>query len=319
MCEDYNMKKTQFIIFAVASLFFFFSCKNFFGGNDVLIQLEDQIEYINADSCTIFFDNANAQGSFLSSAEKTVKVGFPNEIQFNVKTDAYFFSDFVAVDRNDTSISLNELVDFKITSTDDEIAKGTIKARITVLEQNNNILIMANCTSLPYVVSTAPSPSDTAYFANTPISITFNTPVMAETVSLENIFITSGGENIARFFESPKLSDDSKTVTITTKALELVQFIKDRKAAFIEVSITVSDSVKAKVGEVEYAIIQNENSSWKYRYKPETETIPPEKFDFEVSKTIPQDLEPAIAKENLLNQKAFATFESQDFFYKLCK
>lgn len=314
MCEDYNMKKTQFIIFAVASLLLFFSCKNFFGGNDVLIQLEDQIEYINADSCTIFFDNANAQGSFLSSAEKTVKVGFPNEIQFNVKTDAYFFSDFVAVDRNDTSISLNDLVDFKITSTDDEIAKGTIKARITVLEQNNNILIMANCTSLPYVVSTAPSPSDTAYFANTPISITFNTPVMAETVSLENIFITSGGENIARFFESPKLSDDSKTITITTKALELVQFIKDRKAAFIEVSITVSDSVKAKVGEVEYAIIQNENSSWKYRYKPETETIPPEKFDFEVSKTIPQDLEPAIAKANLLNQKAFAAFESQDFF-----
>lgn len=288
------------------------SCKNFFSGSELITELEEQIYYNNAPTCTVHFDSSTDYGSFLSAGEKTVKIGFPTEFQFNTKTEYFTFLNFIAVDINDTSVSLSDTVRFKNISSPEEQSKGIYKASITVLKQNDNIFVKANCAALPCVTSYFPTETDSAYFSNTPITITFNTAVKPETITKDNIYITCGGEIISQFFEAPILSEDSKTVTIKSKALELVEFIENKRVALIEVNIAVSDSVKADVAGKEYSIVQDEKSKWKFKYKAEVETVLPQKFDLEFSKKIPQEIIPAIATENLLTQKEFATFTEDD-------
>ena len=80
----------------IATLFFcsgllFSGCENFLKGSDTKQRLDEKVAYANAQSCTVYIHANDREGTFLSSGEKVFKVGFAEELQFNLNTKDFSF------------------------------------------------------------------------------------------------------------------------------------------------------------------------------------------------------------------------------------
>ena len=90
------MKKALFLLIPLF-LIFTTSCDNFMNGSDVQEQLNQMIDVATAKSCTLIVSQDNTMGSFLSSGDKSCKLGYSIEVQYTVKKDQYIYKGLKAV------------------------------------------------------------------------------------------------------------------------------------------------------------------------------------------------------------------------------
>ena len=115
------MKKSVFLFLAVLSLLFV-SCENFMNGSDIQDELAKMVDMANAKSFTLVISNDTTMGSFLSTGEKSCKIGYSIDVQYSVKKESYIFKTLEAVNRNNSEEKLNSCVSFEETSTEKEKA-----------------------------------------------------------------------------------------------------------------------------------------------------------------------------------------------------
>ncbi len=290
------MKKAFYFVLTL-SILVFASCKNFMNAGNVQKEIEDMIKEANAKVVKLFISQDTEMGSFLSSGEKECKLGYSIDVQFNLKKDAYIFKGLKAVSTNDEEDSRDDCIEFSIKSSDDE--KGIYKIAIKVLKESDDILIMADCTELPSIVSDKCKPDYTRdWEQDSSIQIVFNKPVTA-TEFFVPVVTDISGENLASYFREPYFSADSTTLIIPTN--------KEKKLIDPKSSITTKDIIVT----IDLTNIKDEDGysgkgsvQHKYRVGKTTDSVRPVFNNISVYST--SDKNSPYYKE--LSTKAFSTW-----------
>ena len=132
----------------IATLFFcsgllFSGCENFLKGSDTKQRLDEKVAYANAQSCTVYIHANDREGTFLSSGEKVFKVGFAEELQFNLNTKDFSFVKFRAVSINNHTAIGDEYISFS--TIDYNWQTGVFKVSVKILKARNDIMIQPVC------------------------------------------------------------------------------------------------------------------------------------------------------------------------------
>lgn len=158
--------KTNTSIFVAALVFLLASCENFMTGANIAEDIKDSIKYANASSHTVFVNAEEGRGTFIQGGgSQTLKKGDSFNIEFSVSS-AYRFIRWTAVDRLNNSIPRNSFISF---SSDSDTSTS-----VTLLENQDDILILPYC--LPYLTvdSFSPEYRENGVPYNSDIKITFS-------------------------------------------------------------------------------------------------------------------------------------------------
>ena len=195
------------------------SCENFMNGGDTRKEIEDAIAYNNAQECTVVFRADAGTGEFLGSVERTYKVGYESEVQFELNTEDYVFKTLEAVCQTDRSVSRASSVEFKEISRNDK--KGIYKYKVKLLSDTKDVLIRPVCLAVPKITSITPAFESNGCDQDSIIKINFNKPMKPDSFEASAISIYSD-DNLSEYFEAAKFSSDNKTLYITPKENKLI-------------------------------------------------------------------------------------------------
>ncbi len=265
----------------------FTSCENFLKGADVKKQLDEQIAYANAPSCSVTF-SAEGMGEFLGNKKETFKVGFASLVQFKVNAESYAFLGLEAVANNAEYTPLTDSVKFEEAEKDEK--NGIYKYNVTILKDTKELLIRPTCLAFPEVVSYSPI-SGVEQYANTPIEITFSMPMEdPETTADQSLFkypnvyliytdSVKNNHDMSAYFEEPVFDVEKKKLRLVPKSVQLSNFIGNTIPS-IDIAISFASEIVVKKEGLTLPLKQNEKSNFKIRYKKDMEETPPEKKAF---------------------------------------
>ena len=211
------------------ALYSLISCDNFLKGADIKKEIEETIAYNNAQGCTIVFRADSSMGEFLGSIERTCKVNYEEEVQFELNTEDYVFNGFEAVSQTDKTVSRADCVELNEISKD--IKKGIYKYKIKLLRNAKDILIQPVCIAIPKILNISPKFESSGCDQDTPIKITFNKSVKLESFGDFSCISIFAEENLSEYFETPSLINDNKTLCITPKANKLILLPEEQKSS----------------------------------------------------------------------------------------
>ena len=250
------------------------SCKNFLNAADVAEEIKEAIEIANSNPTTIYIEAPKNSGT-LSQTQVKVKRKESFDLKFT-PSDTWQFITWEVFDPTTDQI-VQDYISFN-----DE-TKNEVKVKL--LKATDKLIIRPKCFELPAVVSFTPSSSQAAY-ANEPIVITFNTPLIQDVMKYEEEYISikDNSENVFELFESPSLSDDGKTLSLYPKGEQLCNYISSKNASLLTVNVALGTKIirteKYNNKVYTYYLTQNENSSFTVKYKAEEERIVPKEYDF---------------------------------------
>ena len=188
------------------------SCDNFLNGADVKKEIEEAIAYNNALECTVIFRADSGTGEFLGSLERTYKVGYESEVQFELNTEDYVFKGLEAVSHTDKSESRADSVVFTEISKD--VKKGIYKYKIKLIKEAKDVLIHPVCVAIHKITTITPVFESNGCDQDTIITIAFNKTINQETFDPTFISIYSE-ENLSEYFEEARFTSDGKTLYIS--------------------------------------------------------------------------------------------------------
>lgn len=192
------------------------SCDNFLDGGDFKEQLEKDIAYAKAQACEIRVECDEGAGQITSGNLLSKKVTDKFTVEFKISSD-YKFSGWQAYSKS-SSGSLSELSSeyIKFSSYNTESADGIFKTEVEFLKEAEGITIRPLCVLLPKITSITPAMESSGCDQDTAIVINFNKSVNAESFgSWTCVLISSDGEDLSSFFDTPFFSSDAKSLCIT--------------------------------------------------------------------------------------------------------
>ena len=201
----------------ITSVLSFYSCDNFLDAGETSKEIKEIIEYNNTPSCTVLFRADEGTGSFLTSNEKSLKIGYESQIEFEVNKEKYIFTDFEVVSKSNTTQSLAEFV--KITPINYDDQKGLYSANIKLLSKKENILIRPSCIQIPKITEISPKFESTGCDQDKPIVFTFNKNLNQESIKKDAVIsIYSDSQELNDYFNiaQPVFSQDGKSMYINT-------------------------------------------------------------------------------------------------------
>ncbi len=302
--------RNTILLLGVVAAFGLASCENFLNGAEIKNQIEEQIAYANAQDCAFSLSQETEKGSFIpASSEARCKIGYSTELTFKINQKSYIFKTLEAVSVLDNTQSRSDCVEITLNEDDSDVSKGIYKINVKILKAASDILIRPVCIPYPAVVSYSPENAKEIQFANTPITINFNTPMDSENV-LDNISITSAkAPSVNVCFES-SLSSDGLTLTLFPVNPDFKKLITGN---FMDVSVSLSDKICVTIDDETLYLAQNSNTDFTVRYKAEVEQTPPEKNAIFMTRT-PISLENA---EELSDEEKLAENFTPDGSYNL--
>lgn len=242
----------------------------------------------NQKKITVAVQSNSEYGTFASNGQVECTVGYSIEVQFALNKAQYKFLTFEAVNSQDDSINYNHLIVLEDKEFNEE--KGIYKAKIKVLEEQNNILIRPVCMELPAVTGIYPDSSD-AQFANMPFSINFNMPIEGDINKARLLYalkLTAFGMDVSNYFETPEFNEDGTSLLITPKTEDynpgksLLSFINGlTNVRIIDVNVSFSSDAGIEKQNINLPL---KSSTMSVRYKSETDYTPPEEYDFFVTR-----------------------------------
>ena len=270
--------------------------------------------YGNQERVTFTVRTITGTGTFLSDGEKTCTVGYSVDLQFTANQDDYKFKGLEAVcSTNPADTERNAIVSAAVSfkTIESNPNTGVYKIRATVSQNLPDILIRPKCLLLPAVLTHTPNTDTSPAAANIPIVITFNMPAedksttsFSSLFNYTNISLKNGNTSITEYFEPPVFNSDKNVLTLQPKSTQLKALIT---SAFMDVQVSFSQNIKIPNAGDLFSLKQNDNSNFTVRYKPETETTAPEKYEF-FATAKETSLATADSAQNKFTQEALANF-----------
>lgn len=246
------MRKFITFLFLTGLSLFFFSCKNFFGGGDFLIELEKAVDYVQAGYANVTINAKTSETDYILPAvgtyDKTYKAG--DSIQLGFIPTAKF-----------------QFVKWTATGDVNFINPYIPSTNATVSNIQNPITIEPKIVTKP-TASFSPGNS-VENPRNTAIVITFSEPMddLEETIS--NIAITKSDgmseEDALSYYPDPKISDDRKSITFKPDRNNLIN-IKEGTTNSIKVSFK-KDSLYYTVKDGNESIKITLDQDYEYSFK----------------------------------------------------
>lgn len=219
------MKKLQFLhnllsiwggVFCIVLL----SCNNFLEGSDFKEQLEKDIAYANAPFHEIRVECDEGTGSILTETILSKKVTDKFNIEFKISS-GYQFAGWKAFSKSSDGILTelsSEIINFSPYNM--EASDGLYKVTATFAGAASGIVIKPRCLLLPKIAEIAPALESSGCDQDSLISIAFNKAVDTESFFNEEgkvscVSISSDGEILEEYFDTPYFSDDKKTLYFT--------------------------------------------------------------------------------------------------------
>lgn len=226
-------KKFNFYFFSFLFTFLVTGCNNFFNANDFLKELEDNIDYINAQSYTVLVAADEGTGTIVAGlGDNELKVTDSLLIRFS-KSKTYKFIEWQAVQKNNESISMEEYVSFK--------DRTAIETTVTLIkEPNEPILIKPYCESSLSFTATYPEFKDEGVPRDSAIKLVFSSP-LSENNDFSKIQISIEGSNVDAnlHFEEPVIAENE--LLISPKLSNRISVIgKDYKT----IIVTIPEDIK---------------------------------------------------------------------------
>lgn len=305
-----NYRKTRFlfIFICLCSICIFAGCKNFLNGEDFLTGLDNSISYENAATCEVLVKAAEGTGSTSPNGSVTVKIGFPQNISFEInEKNNYIFAEWRAVKSSDNTVLVTDGVEFE-----NQKARTT---KVTITKTLSDIQIIPFCIEQPVVVGEpVPSYTFTGIPQDTSIVVVFNHPMNIEdfydeengcfkNIKIQNLNrnLEDPDNNLLEYFEKPYLSEDGDILTIPVDKTKKMIEVNSNENMDIFVSIALSN-IKMIIENVEVDF--QDDLEWKYRINSQTDNIAPEITSLLIAKT-EADL---LAGQNLLTDLDFYTY-----------
>ena len=219
------MKKLQFLhnllsiwggVFCIVLL----SCNNFLEGSDFKEQLEKDIAYANAPFHEIRVECDEGTGSILTETILSKKVTDKFNIEFKISS-GYQFAGWKAFSKSSDGILTelsSEIISFSPYNI--EASDGLYKVTATFAGAASAIVIKPRCLLLPKIAEITPALESSGCDQDSLISIAFNKAVDTESFFNEEgkvscVSISSDGEILEEYFDTPYFSDDKKTLYFT--------------------------------------------------------------------------------------------------------
>ncbi len=262
----------------------FASCDNFLKGSNIRQDLAEAIEIANTQPTTFFVLIDEGSGT-ASAGQLRLKKKESFDIMFTPSSEWKFLY-WEVVDRT-TSEPVENIINFS--------SKNLPETKGTVIQTRENLALHPKCIKLPAVVSHTPAVETETNYANTPIILNFNLELDEENFAEGGVFsnydfitITFSSSPISDLFEKPVLNDNKASITLTPKAEELANYIKEeKKAAYIDVNVGFKNDINIIIGGQSSPMVPAQNFS--VRYISTLETDPPTEIQFIVSR--PDDKE----------------------------
>lgn len=226
------------------SALLFTSCENFLNNKDVKDEILDVIAYNNTPSCTVLFRADDSSGTFLTSNEKSCKIGYDAQVEFELNKDNYIFIGFEAVSKSDTTKSREDCV--QITPVNYDEKKGNYVINLKVIKEVNDILIRPKCILIPAIKEISPKFESSGCDQDKPIIIEFNKPVNVESVKTKGkIEIYSDSESLADNFNLAGInfSADGTTLSIKTTDKLLLPPDSEKNTMTVFVNYDFSEAI----------------------------------------------------------------------------
>ena len=273
----------------------FASCENFLKGAETKKQLDEAIEIANANPVSIYADAEEGSGTVtISKQQLKKKESF--EVRFKPAT-GWRFIKWEVRDRQTKEI-VTDVVLF-----DDETALET-KGKLLIAREG--LEVYAKAVPLPSIIKVSPE-QDATVVAYTPIKVKFNMPVddsdgtgEQSIFNYKNISITNYSVPMDEFFEEPVFNEDKTELTIMPKPVALVAYAREKKLTTLDLTISFSSSIVINKDELELELMQNEKSTFSFKYDPVVENKAPQKIDFVMSRTsvTPENVQDFLGDQN---------------------
>ena len=275
------------VLLALAGAFLFSSCENFLDDKNVSDEILDTIAYNNAPDCNVLFQADNEMGKFLTGENIIFKVGYNSEVQFSLNKNDYIFTGLEAVSKTNPDKSLADYVSISNKEADEE--KGIYTFDVKVTKKTSDLMIRPVCFAYLSVTSYSPD-SNEAQFANTPVVISFNMPMINDDtntvveITKDNLQILAGKVPLSDYFDHPVFNDDRTKLTIYPKSEELQEYIHSLMVDYIQIQFILSENIKVNFQGHTLSLKQDFNSNFKINYKAQIDTTPPQKSNFFVTR-----------------------------------
>lgn len=175
-----------------------FGCKNFMDSS-TLEELNDAIEYSNAVPFTLYVSAEEGTGTIVAGGgDKSVKVTDSFDVEFQA-AENYQFVKWVAVNKNDTTKSMNDYVRI--------FQPKSLSTKIEVLEKAENILVMPLCQVRADCKNFYPENTSQGTFRDSTITIEFSQNISEEN-EVKNIAIEINGVSVKDNFHTPVIKDN---------------------------------------------------------------------------------------------------------------
>ena len=273
------MKK--YLVFFFTTIFLaglFLSCENFLENGNFTSLLESDIAYAKSKSYDIRMECENGSGSFLNGMLFTKKESDVFNVEFKLNAE-WNFSGWKAYSVNSngqyTELS-SEYIDF---SEETIIREDTRRVTVTFNKSAENIVIKAESFITPKIISHTPQNSAERQFANTPVTVTFNTRMNRSSLSFSDgsISIKNKTEDISRLFLAPELDESGTVLTIIPDTEKLLQYMN--QSEYIDVAFNFGKSIVSERQGRELSVSEGD-STFSVKYKNLTETEPPAALAF---------------------------------------
>ena len=243
--------------------------------------------YGNQKTVTVNIHSDAKYGAVLSGTEKECSVGYTVEVQYKPNLEDYKFTGFKAVSIKNDTVSRASAVSFENALLDEET--GIYSARIRVVEEADDLLILPCCYEYPVVLSYSPDSSQENY-ANTPIQVTFSIPMEPADTTAENsvfnydnILLTANGKSVTQYFDTPAFDSEKKVLTFPLKGRALAEYIADSQLNTLTINVAFTDEILVTTDDVSVGLKDNGKTTFSVLYNKIVETVPPVCMAFEVT------------------------------------
>ena len=293
-------------LFVICTGGLFISCKNFLDAGKTSQEIKDSLAYNNAKDVTVNMFCKAEMGTVYPQTSFKCKLGYEFELQFFLNNDYYVIKNpatvFEAVNKNNTSEKLSDLVQFTaLEQTSEEAKTGLYRVKAKILDDSKEILIQPCCLLRPSVETSRWTYNTEGVYANTPIVVNFDMPMQNDdgtklTLTYDNntIMLKDKSRDVSRLFEQPVLNDEGTQLTITPKPNDLLAYIDD--LPFIDIYISFGQNTKITKEGAVLPLIQQNQSLFNMRYKADLEKDPPKEYAFFATRN-PVNLSNALALE----------------------
>lgn len=269
-----NKKNRLLCVSCLLIAVLFSSCENFLNGGDLKSNLDNALAYANAKICRIRLDSD--AGNWLTGSPVECKVGYETTVEYKLKgaDDVFTVESFKVINWN-TKAEVNDCIDFIDISEKDKIYTVKIK----LLKESENLAIIPNLKSIPYITSVYPEYTGSGVYLNT--EVRFELSEAAKSISFDSVSIKdSNGNSINNLFETPRLSDGGKAIVLNLDIDKVKNSELYKQRDVFDISVSVKNLVTPN-GEI---FIVNENNEKKFRFNKNVETGKPIINEFHAAK-----------------------------------